>query len=308
MPYRRLPNTDQARLRTLRAIIGASATQQGDSVVSYKSQLEAKTWLQNFEQAISLYQQMYERQIASNKDFQEVFQNAKLYLSHFMQVLNMSIIRGEIKAEIKQLYHLPTNASSMPDFSSADDLIEAGAHIMEGEAERIRLGGTPLYNPTIAKVNVHYDIFKEYRLNQLSLQQNTQRYAAQVNAMRESVDALIADIWNQIEATFLSLPPYQRLETCKSWGVIYYYRRGEALLTPSDDLPKPQVEIQDIVVSEEIKIEIEPESALQEHLLFDESERPEFAASSSKMHTLLQKKKRNRTTAQSSLLSLFFNN
>jgi len=306
MPYRRLPNTDQARLRTLRAILGASASQHGDSVVSYKSQLEAKTWLQNFEQAISLYQQMYERQIASNKDFQEVFQNAKLYLSHFIQVLNMSIIRGEIKVEIKQLYHLPINASSMPGFSSADDLIEAGAHIIEGEAERIRLGGTPLYNPTIAKVKVHYDIFKEYRLNQLSLQQNTQRYAAQVNAMRESVDALIADIWNQIEATFLSLPPYQRLETCKSWGVIYYYRRGEALLTSADDLPKPHMEIQDVAVLKEI--EVEPESALQKNLLFEEMEHPESKASSSKMGTLLKKKKRNRTTAQSPLLSLFFNN
>ena len=308
MPYRRLPNTDQARLRTLRAILGASATQQDDSVVSYKSQLDAKTLLQNFEHAISLYQQMYERQINSNKDFQEVFQNAKLYLSHFIQVLNMSIIRGEIKAEIKQLYHLPEDAYSMPNLSSADALVEAGAYIMEGEAKRIRLGGTPLYNPTIAKVNVHYDIFKEYRLNQLSLQQNTQRYAAQVNSMREAVDTLIADIWNQIETRFLSLPPYQRLETCKSWGVIYYYRRGEALLTPADDLPKPQTELQKIVVSEEIKIEIEPETAQQEHRLFDESEQQDSAPVHSKIHTLLHKKKRNRTTAQPSLLSLFFNN
>ncbi len=307
MPYRRLPNTDQARLRTLRAILGASATQQGDSVVSYKSQLEAKTLLQNFEHAISLYQQMYERQITANKGFQEVFQNAKLYLSHFIQVLNMSIIRGEIKAEIKRLYHLPADAYSMPNFSSADALVEAGAHIIEGEAERIRLGGTPLYNPTIAKVNVHYDIFKEYRLNQLSLQQNTQRYAVQVNAMRDSVDALIADIWNQIEAGFLSLPPYQRLETCKSWGVIYYYRRGEALLTPADDLPTLQIEPQKVVASEETKTEVEQGPALREHLLFDESERQESAADTSKMHTLLQKKKRNRTANQKSpLLSLFF--
>lgn len=306
MPYRRLPNTDQARLRTLRSILESSAMQQDSSVVSYKLQLEAKNTLQNFEQTIALYQQMYERQVTSNKDFQVVFQNARLYLSHFVQVLNMSIVRGEMKAEIKQLYHLPAVPTSMPDFSSAEALIESGAHIIEGEAERIRRGGTPLYNPTIAKVKVHYDIFKEHRLNQLSLQQNTQRYAAQVNAMRASVDMLIADIWNQIEAYFVSLPPYQRLESCKSWGVIYYYRRGEVLLTAADDLPKPHVEIQDIAVSHEM--EVASESALQENLLFEEIERSESTASSSKIGALFQKKKRNRTTTQSSLLSLFFNN
>jgi hypothetical protein len=226
----------------MRAILEASSNLNGDSVVSYKSQMEAKACLQNFEQLISLYQQMYENQITSNKNFQSVFQNAKLYLSHFIQVLNMSIIRGEIKPGMKQLYHLPKDTTIIPDFSSADVLLKIGMDIVDGEAERIRLGGRPLYNPTIAKVKVYYDLFKEHRLNQLSLQRNTQRYAAQVSAMRVSIDSQIVKLWDQIESHFLSLPPYQRLESCKVWGVIYYYRRGEAQLTPEDDIPKPKTD------------------------------------------------------------------
>ena len=114
----------------------------------------------------------------------------------------------------------------------------------------MKAGGIPLYNPAIAKVKVHYDIFKEYRDNQLFLQQNTARYGDKVSDLRQPVDDLILDIWNQIEGFFNDLPPYKRMESCKQFGVIYYYRRGEAELTPADDLPKP-------IVVEEVVPEVE---------------------------------------------------
>lgn len=306
MPYRRLPNTDQARLRALRAVLTTSAAQPGDSVVSYKSQLEAKTCFQNFEQTISYYQQMYDRQVTASKDLQEVFHNARLYLSHFIQVFNLSVIRGEIKPEMKRLFHISLDVASIPDFSSMDSLLENGAYVIEGEAERIRQGGTPLYNPAIAKVKVHYDIFKERRQNQLSLQQNTQRYAAQVSAMRNDVDTLIVDLWNQIEASFQSLPPYQRLETCKAWGVVYYYRRGEAVLTPENDCIAQPVGVE--AIAEIAMPETVIAEPLQEHLLFDEEEakEKEEIPMSVQMRSLMSKKKRNHPVSQDLLLSLFF--
>jgi|GEM_PF-79716 hypothetical protein len=311
MPYRRLPNTDQARLRTLRAILEASSKQNGDSVVSYKSQLEAKTCLQNFEQLIFLYQQMYESQITSNKNFQNVFQNARLYLSHFIQVLNMSIIRGEIKPEMKQLYHLPKDTTAIPDFSSADVLVKVGMNIVEGEAERIRLGGTPLYNPTIAKVKVYYDLFKEHRLNQLSLQRNTQRYATQVNAMRASVDDLIVKLWDQVEFHFFPLPPFQRIESCKAWGVIYYYRKGEAQLTPEDDISKPHADDFSRSNSKGRKVQDDPINKAElsgsnhENVLFEEQTQNELHHLPTKMTSKAHRKNKD-VSAQQSLLSLCF--
>jgi len=210
-------------------------------VISYQTQHEAKVLLQKFEQAIGLYKQTYENQVSSNKDFQQIFRNARLYISHFIQVLNLAVQRNEIKKEYKKLYNLDPEDFTVPDMVSAESLIERGQNIIEGEALRMKAGGVPLYNPAIAKVKVHYDIFKEYRDNQLFFQQNTARYGDKVNNLRQPIDDLILDVWNQIESFFNELPPYKRMESCKQFGVIYYYRRGEAELTPADDLPKPIV-------------------------------------------------------------------
>jgi hypothetical protein len=265
MPYRRLPNTDQARVRALRTALEESDRQHLQLVISYKTQHEAKVLLQKFEQAMGLYKQTYDNQVNSNKDFQQIFRNARLYISHFIQVLNLAVQRSEIKKEYKKLYHLDPEDFSVPDMVSSESLIEWGQNIIEGEAQRMRAGGVPLYNPAIAKVKVHYDIFKEYRDNQLFLQQNTARYADKVNVLRQPIDDLIVDIWNQIEGFFGELPPFKRTESCKAFGVIYYYRRGEAELTPADDLPKPIEVVEEVPVIEavqeplvEITIDAEP--------------------------------------------------
>ena len=46
--------------------------------------------------------------------------------------------------------------------------------------------------------------------------------------MRDRADELILDIWNQVEAKFQDVSPNEkRLEKCRDYGLIYYYRTGE---------------------------------------------------------------------------------
>jgi hypothetical protein len=39
------------------------------------------------------------------------------------------------------------------------------------------------------------------------------------------------NIWNQVEAQFKDLEPYERLKKCREYGIVYYYRKGEAEIT-----------------------------------------------------------------------------
>ena len=91
----------------------------------------------------------------------------------------------------------------------------------------MRTGGVPIYNPTIAKVNVHYNIFKDAYHNQKTLQANTARNLEKVSTMREKADQIILDIWNQIEEAFKDCVPAEKLQRCMDFGVIYYYRTKE---------------------------------------------------------------------------------
>ena len=46
--------------------------------------------------------------------------------------------------------------------------------------------------------------------------------------MRTRADELILDIWNQVEEKFRNISPNElRLDKCRDYGVIYYYRTGE---------------------------------------------------------------------------------
>lgn len=225
MPYRRLPNTDQARIKALRA-----AVEKGDiykPIISLKTLSEARTFLSRFEMAQMYYKQCWDNQVNSSKKYQLSVKNARMYISHFIQVLNLAIIRSEIKEGYKDFYSLPKENYSVPDLTNESSILEWGEKIILGERERLRYGGVPIYNPTIAKVSVHYDIFKEGYELQKNLQNITARSLEKLASMRERADEVILDIWNQVESNFRNLSGEERLNKCREYGVVYYYRAGE---------------------------------------------------------------------------------
>lgn len=237
MPYRRLPNTDQARLRALRIAIQQCDKQNfGDLIVTYKTIHEAKTYLGIFEKQLIQYQQTLESQVSANKRYQQIVHNARLYISHFIQVFNLSVIRGDIKKDHKLFYQLDPNVHIVPDLSAEASLLHWGKCIIDGENERIRNGGLPIYNPAIAKVKVHYEVFKEYKTTQKIHQNTTNRNWEELVSLRQKGDDVILDIWNQVELKFRNEKPYSRLMKCQSFGLVYYYRKGEMVLTKEDDI------------------------------------------------------------------------
>ena len=152
MPYRRLPNTDLARLHALQ-----------NAIQRYKVQSEAQRFLVQFENIVMQSKDNYASTVNANKQYRHIVQNARMYISHFIQVLNLSVIRGEIKKEQKLLYGLDPHQHIVPDLSTEEYLLEWGKKIIEGEQKRMANGGFPIYNPAINKVKVHYDIFCEHQ-------------------------------------------------------------------------------------------------------------------------------------------------
>jgi hypothetical protein len=232
MPYRRLPNTDQSRLRALRtAIEKEDKLGYNNHIIAFKTILEAKNFLAQFEKQQLQYQQTLDNQINANRRYQQIIHNARLYISHFIQVFNLAVIRGDIKKEHKLFYGLDPEIHNVPDLSTETALLQWGKAVVDGENERIRNGGLPIYNPAIAKVKVHYEVFKEYKSTQKIHQNTTNRQWEELVNLREKGDAIILEIWNQVESRFKDLTPYEKLQQCKTYGLIYYYRKGEKEIT-----------------------------------------------------------------------------
>lgn len=236
MPYRRLPNTDEARIRSLRSAVNSGfAANPYDLTISYQSLEEARTFLDTFAQAQQTYKHNLSNQAVENKKFQGLLKKAQLYVSHFIQVLNLCVIRGEIKKDCKTFYSLDPDNFSVPEMTSGVAVEEWGKKVIEGEQERIRNGGNPIYTPTIAKVKVHYDIFMDAHIIQQRLKKITADSLRRLADLRKEGDKIILDIWNQVETKYANLPLEERLENCKKFGVIYYMRRNERLALQKEE-------------------------------------------------------------------------
>lgn len=97
MPYRRLPNTDQARIRALKAVVvKGDICNVYDLAVSLKALTDARNFLTKFEAAQAYYADCFERQARAGRKHQANVKTARLYISHFIQVLNLAVIRSDL--------------------------------------------------------------------------------------------------------------------------------------------------------------------------------------------------------------------
>lgn len=230
MPYRRLPNTDSARIKALKtAIDKCSDTDFNEVVVSMKTLYKAKSAVGKFERMCKLYQQTFETQIRANKSFQKQIKNARMYISHFVQVLYLAVLRNEIKHDNLTLYGLENSEMLVPDLSTNEMLLEWGQNIIAGEEARIAERGVPIYNPTIAKVKVMYSIFKDAYKTQQIHQKSTNRTQEDVVKYRKEIDEIILDLWDQVEEANIDMPPKKKIDKNKEYGIVYYYRKGETI-------------------------------------------------------------------------------
>ena len=228
MPYRRLPNTDKARIAALeKAVSMEHAYDVEHQAASYKTLNEARAFVRRFKNAVERFQYCYTTQADANRRYQEHLKTARLYISHFIQVLNLAVVRNEVRKEHKLFYGLDPDDFTVPDLTNEKHILVWGERLIEGERERLSHGGAPIYNPTIAKVAVHYDIFKDAYREQQNYKLNTTRSQSGLDALREEADHIILDLWNQVESYYGSLPPAERLSRCQAYGIVYYYRNGE---------------------------------------------------------------------------------
>lgn len=238
MPYRRLPNTDQARIRALKAAVDSSV--RGGiftNVLTHNTYHRAKELLERFSREVAVYKRCIAEQSPKkgNESYEAALKKARMYVSHFIQVLSMCIMRGEVARSKRPYYGLPENEDTVPNLFSEASVLEWGQKIIAGEQRRQGEGGVPIYNPTMGRVSVVFELFKEMYDRRHLLQTRTAEALANISNMRYEVDELIFEVWGEVEKSFASLSGDARIKKCAEYGVIYYYRPDRAKKRSADD-------------------------------------------------------------------------
>ncbi len=221
MPYRRLPNTDAARTRALQKAVEKAP----DFLRDKDLLLKARYFLITFQKGIVQCRSEYSKTVKTGANFAQLQRKTKMYVSHFIQVLNMAIARGEMKANAREFYGLKDK--KLPQLETTEQILEWGEKIIKGDKKRIESGGSMMQNPRAALVKIEYDKLlyaSQENKSQMTKDKGSSDY---MNSLRTQADEIILTLWNAIEEHFADLEPEKRREICSEYGISYVYRKTE---------------------------------------------------------------------------------
>jgi len=238
MPYRRLPTTDKARVRALEAALKKTTLKKDDKLaISTPFIEELKLVKERFTNMLTHYDLNIKIQSERNQDYKTAMEKARMYISHFIQVLFLTSERGEINGGIKY-YELKEFEGKVPPLNTEEEILYWGKKVVEGEQKRIQSGGSAIYNPSIAMVRIKIEEFNDAAIFQSNLRRNTSRSFDKMREMRKITNDFISRLWTEIEENIISDDVKIKRQISQDYGLIYVFRKSEKKKIPTKEFVK----------------------------------------------------------------------
>ena len=241
MPYRRLPNTDAARLAALETITYIKQSEFKDPVLSAELLNKATAQFNLFRHQQDLYRKAVDRWQDNNLKYRDIIVNITRNITEFVKAYYTALETGEIGEDSRRYYNI--EGYEIPDLSCEVQILDWAKRLVEGERRRIFEGGIPITNPTISSLSIYYDKIEDLNFSQNTSKNSIDYTRDKLIKERQKTDDLIRNLWNTIEAAFEHLSFEERIEECRKYGVVYYDRPSERTARTNDSsesTTKPQ--------------------------------------------------------------------
>lgn len=243
MPYKRTPQTDAARVRAIKLMLKAykvfvvDITEEPMKVraVTDAYNTELKTIGAQFITEVEQRDFALSDQSTATTEKDAALNVLRKVCTHFIIVMNLGIDRGVYLPAIRSEFGLDINHDSVPPMGREAEVYDWAQRIISAETRRIADGGLPMQNPSLADVQHAFDIYDPLRDEQLRKKSQFDLEQEDVAEMREKIDELLKDGWDQVEFYFRKDEPSSLRRKARSWGVEYATRPGEE--------PEPESEV-----------------------------------------------------------------
>jgi hypothetical protein len=161
-----------------------------------------------------------------------------MYCSHFIQVFNMCVRRGEYPAGHRAIYQLEVENEKLPPLQLERQVTTVARNIIAGEQARVAQGGAPMSRPSADEIE---DIFVVYK-NLISTGSNAKdaldNAQEDVQRLNKEANAVIKKVWREAEVFYSEQPRPSMREHARRWGVIYarkgYKKKVTGIITDSE--------------------------------------------------------------------------
>ncbi len=233
MPYRRLPVTDAERLLALEtAFAKAASVPAAELAISTETKTHLDAFLPSFRMEVMQRGTALAGQTQATLAQDTQGARLKMWLSHFFQNLTFGIDRGVFPASARAFYLMDVSQESLPNMSTEAELVLWGGRAVSGEAARIAGGGSAIPFPPIAEVAAELAAYQTLRAEQSTKKDAFQAESEDVELLRPEADALVLDIWDEVEFKHRHDSASSLRAKAREWGVVYVSRPGEAPQPP----------------------------------------------------------------------------
>jgi hypothetical protein len=246
MPRRRLPDTAPTTLRTLKAARDEykNTADPADRAISAEqfAQLtdegEPESLLTHFDRKCREVDIALAKQGPLTGELAAQKARTAILVSHFHQVFDFAVARGEFSAGARRYYGRDISAKELPPLETYDDVATAAKAIVKGEAMRAEAEGAafvPMAMPPAAAVQTALEAFAAARLAAQAALERTDAAREAAAALFPDALTLAVDVCETVEFFYRKdRSASSRRAKCRRWGVAYEFARGE---TPDPQTP-----------------------------------------------------------------------
>lgn len=245
MPHRRLANSVPALVRLFQSAI---ATYHNTSNAADRA-LPADLWAQLDDTDPNSLASRFLKE-ASEVDLAQAAQaplssalsraaaRLTMLCSHFHQVLDLAIARGDFAVGARSYYGRDVNAKSLPKLASYDDVQAVAQNIVKGEAARQTAEGASylaMALPSAANVAAALSAFTAARQASQQAEVTTDQQREDVSNLYAQAYELGVDIYAEVEHFYRKDASASSFRAkCRRWGLVYLYDKNETV-DPGDD-------------------------------------------------------------------------
>lgn len=239
-------STDEERLKILQALSQLCAvTEVEESILTEEQMLKVGKYSNIFDK-LKAYQDFVEKeQQKQNKDFQDLFEKARVFVLHYYQSMFMAIERGELPTSTSNYYGL-VFPFEIPKICDGSELLEIADKLFEADSMRVGTGGKYFANPAIGAVKVWVEKFKdvwEQKTNKFNVKKGE---VENIDNIRKDADKFISDIHNYFDKRFSEFKFEKQVQLFEELGMLVepgqnlYEGESEPIdiFLPEDDLQK----------------------------------------------------------------------
>lgn len=222
MPKRRLPRSDDERSAALSTCAAkAQSTPPAQWLITGAQNSTLSGTLSQWRGVRDALGPALHAQTAATATVETVLAVSARYNSHFIQVLNLAIERGNLPASVRSYYQLPLTHTEMPMMNTCPLALLWAGHLVTGETARVAAGGTAMAWPTITQVNAAATACASAENIQSGAKTNYDLAQESISDLRQNVDAMIKDLWDTIEFNLRTDTSSSLRRKAREWGVVY---------------------------------------------------------------------------------------